>query len=612
MLDESAIGAPGSTGAVPAGGAAGQGRLSRLAKVTAELSGCTELSQVVDVVVGHAPAAVGAVVASISLLDSDDRLHLAGLQGGRAGAEQEWSSYSLDAQVPTSESLRTRRTLVVAGRDEIETRYPLLAGAVGEGRTLVCLPLTAGGARLGVISLGLHERAPDPEEIEFLEIFAVSVAQCIVRIRAVDEADAAAARLALLSEVSAILAQSLDYNITLAAVARLTVPVLADWCAVEILEDGRLRTLAVHHTDPEKVELARRLQQDYPSDPNSPTGSPNVVRTGLSEIYPEVTDDMLVAGARDDEHLRLSRELRLSSGLVVPLIARSRVLGAITLVFAESGRRYVPADIAFAEVLARRAAMAIDNADLFTQTQKVAEQLQRAVLPDALPIAPGLEIVAHYRPSGRTEVGGDFYDAVLVPDGRLAVFVGDVAGRGVAAAAAMAQSRTAVRACLALDPEPVSVLGHLDAIHRTLDDSRMVTLLYALIDRERDVLTIVSAGHPPAIMAGPGRSTSVLWPPSGPPLGLTNTGREALRVPFPQGSTLLLYTDGLVETRTHPIDDGISTLRAALQDTLATGDLRSGLIALTTELSSTDDDITALAIHHLPPADGAAPATRVE
>jgi PAS domain S-box-containing protein len=168
-----------------------------------------------------------------------------------------------------------------------------------------------------------------------------------------------------LARASEILSASLDYERTLAELAHIVVPELADWCAVDILgEDGQLRQLAVAHVDPAKVRLARALTERYPPDPNAATGVPNVLRTGEPEIYTEISDELLVASAVDDEHLRIIRELGLKSALIVPLVARGHTLGALSLLSAESRRRYREADLALANELARRAALAVDNARL--------------------------------------------------------------------------------------------------------------------------------------------------------------------------------------------------------------------------------------------------------
>ena len=181
-------------------------------------------------------------------------------------------------------------------------------------------------------------------------------------------------------EANAVLASSLDYRITLAHLADLTVPYLADWCVVQVAEDGgSLDQLAVAHEDPEKVAWARELQERYPTDPDAPQGAPNVLRTGRSELYPDISDEMLVATSRDDEHLELMRRLGFSSAMVVPLVARGKTLGVITFVSAESGRRFGEEDLNRAESLARRAALAVDNARLYREARREIIERQRAV-----------------------------------------------------------------------------------------------------------------------------------------------------------------------------------------------------------------------------------------
>ena len=185
-----------------------------------------------------------------------------------------------------------------------------------------------------------------------------------------------------LANASSLLASTLDYETTLASVAQLTVPRLADWCVVAIVEENQqTRLLAVAHVDPLKIEFARELSRRYPPNPNSQTGVSNVLRTGKSELYSEFPDEMLVVAARDDEHLKLLRELGVKSTMVVPLVARGRTLGAIAMISAESGHRFDKTDLALAEDLAHRAAFAVDNARLYREAQKAraeAEQANRA------------------------------------------------------------------------------------------------------------------------------------------------------------------------------------------------------------------------------------------
>ncbi|MDX6696458.1 MAG: hypothetical protein QOF02_4061 [Blastocatellia bacterium] len=193
------------------------------------------------------------------------------------------------------------------------------------------------------------------------------------------EAEDAERRAHYLAEASRVIASTLDYQQTLAQVARLAVPDLADWCAVDMTgEDGELVRLAVAHADPAKVEWASELQRRYPVDMDAPRGVPNVLRTGEAELYTEIPDEMLAAAAIDEEHLRIMRDIGFTSAMIVPLSVQGRTLGAMTFVLAESGRRYGPSDLAFAEDIARRAANAIENARLYREAQAARHAAEEA------------------------------------------------------------------------------------------------------------------------------------------------------------------------------------------------------------------------------------------
>jgi PAS domain S-box-containing protein len=193
-----------------------------------------------------------------------------------------------------------------------------------------------------------------------------------------NRAEEAQRRLTFLSESSEILSSSLDYESTLASVARLSVPRLADWCAVDMAAEGEepIRRVAAAHQDPQKVAWAHELQSRYPPDPDQPGGVPNVLRTGRSEFYPEITEELLEAAAHDEAHLELLREVGFTSVIIVPMSARGRTLGAIALVSAESGRGYEEADLRLAEELARRAALAVDNARLYKEIRGSRDELE--------------------------------------------------------------------------------------------------------------------------------------------------------------------------------------------------------------------------------------------
>ena len=185
-----------------------------------------------------------------------------------------------------------------------------------------------------------------------------------------DRAARSEKRAAFLADASGLLASSLDYEETLASLARSVVPAFADWCSVDLLEEGgAVRQLAVAHVDPEKVEWARQLRHKYPPDMSAAHGIPKVLRTGKSELLSTIDDGLLATAARDDEHLRLLRGVGFRSAMIAPLASRGRTFGALTLVAAESGRNYGAEDLGLAEELARRAAIAVDNARLFREAQ---------------------------------------------------------------------------------------------------------------------------------------------------------------------------------------------------------------------------------------------------
>jgi len=193
-----------------------------------------------------------------------------------------------------------------------------------------------------------------------------------------------------LADASAALAESLDYETTLQRVARLAVPRVADWCSVEIADaDGMPQLLALAHVDPEKVALAHAHRRRYPTDPDAPYGAAAAIRTGQSQLLHEIPDASLVASAQDAAHLAMLRALGLASSMLVPLIARGRVLGTITFVSSSHQWLYGPDDLAFAEELGRRAAIAIDNARLYRDTQ-AAEARFRSLfehVPDTILLA---------------------------------------------------------------------------------------------------------------------------------------------------------------------------------------------------------------------------------
>ena len=408
--------------------------------------------------------------------------------------------------------------------------------------------------------------------------------------------------LAFLAEAGKALARSMDPVLTLQEVARLAVPRLADWCAVQLAagEHGEFENIAVAHVDPEKVRRALALQERYPPDPGTPTGVPEVIRTGRSELYPEIDEALLRAGARDEEHLRMIRELRMRSAMIVPLVARGQTLGAITFIFAESGRQYSTQELELAEELGRRAGLALDHARLYAREHRTAETLQRALLPPKLPDVRGHALAARYLP-GRVgdHVGGDWYDAFELADGRHGIAIGDIGGRGVQAAALMGQVRNALRAYALKAPGPAAALSDLREMGDRLKELHFATLTYIVYDAATGEGRLANAGHLPALVRAADGSTSFLAEPASPPLG-AGPGAASAESSFTlaPASTLVLYTDGLVETRDRSLDHGLGRLAAAAA-TSAGGveQLADGILAALPE--QREDDVALLVLRRL-------------
>ena len=385
-------------------------------------------------------------------------------------------------------------------------------------------------------------------------------------------AERAQARMAFLAEATAEMTASMDSDWTLAAVARAAVPVIADWCAVTLrLTDGTLQTLTIAHSDAAKEEAVRAVARRYRLDPDGSYGVPRVVRTGQLEHLPAIPDELLRLAARDEEQLRAFRDLGLRASLVVPLKTPERTVGALVLASAESGRAFDPEDIALAEALASRAALAVENARLYTERTHIAQTLQAGLLPPQLPPVRGLDVAAGYRAQGdQNEVGGDFYDLFATGAGAWTALIGDVTGKGPEAAGLTAIARHTLRAAALRDASPGDGLALLNEVLLldAGDALRLCTTVCVRIcpDDDGATVTVANGGHLPPLILRADASVEVV-PGHGPLIGaLNDPSFPAEDVRLRPGDLLLLYTDGLTEIRTSDPDFGERRLREVLHD----------------------------------------------
>ena len=550
-------------------------RALRLQRVTSRLGEALEIPDVISAVLEQGAAQYDATSGSVVLLDdSGQTLRVAGSIGLSEEMLERWGSFPLDADVPLAEAVRKGQTIVTQSVEAL-MEYADLAGHKSQSKAFISVPLSLKGRVLGAMGLTFAESYDfSRDDIAFIESLAQQCVQAIERIRLYDEERAAhqAAeevhqKLSFLAEASAMLAGSLDYTSTLARVARLAVPKLADWCSVEVVDtDGVSRSYTVEHVDPAKVAMAYQLRREYPPDPDAEVGTAAVVRTGEPQLVAEVPDEMLVAAARDERHLEMMRGLGIKSFLVVPLTARGRTFGALTMVSSESGRTFTEDDLSFAMHLARRSATAVDNARLYEERSHVARVLQRSLLPARLPYIPGVELAARYRPAAeRHQLGGDFYDAFLDAERGWAIVVGDVQGKGANAAAVTGLIRHTLRASAMHQTDPDSVIKILNDVLLQEDVQRFCTVAYLRLElSEKGVcVTGLSAGHPtPYVLRADGSIEE--FPSSGMLVGVFEEYEgEVGEVWLTDGDAIVLYTDGVTDQRAGGAglgDDGLRTI----------------------------------------------------
>jgi len=364
-------------------------RLAALQSVTAALSEAVTTDEVAQVVVEGATSAAGAAAGMIALVSDDgEMLEIARAINYPQDMLARWARFPIASRLPLSDAVRMGRPVIIESMADRERRYPDLVATLDlPDHGLAAVPMLIEGHALGgMVFRFAGPRKFDEAEIQFMLSMARQSALALERARlyeaerrARSASEVARFRVAFLAEASEVLTSSLDYEVTLRRIARLAVPRLADWCLVDLLaDDGSIRQMAVAHRDQAKERLARELRDRYPPDPETEHPVWKVLRSGRPLLAEEVTEEELAGRARDARHLEMLRELGIRSHIVVPMAARGRVLGAISLVTGESGRRFGRDDLVLAQDLGRRAAVAVDNAQLYRAEQDARVQSERA------------------------------------------------------------------------------------------------------------------------------------------------------------------------------------------------------------------------------------------
>jgi PAS domain S-box-containing protein len=409
-----------------------------------------------------------------------------------------------------------------------------------------------------------------------------------------------------MAEASRVLVSSTDYTSTLARVARLAAPQLADWCAIDVLSDGgELERVAVHHVNPDKLLLLERLDREYRLTLDGEVGIAEVLRNGQARIYSSITPEALESYADDREHVKLLRALGTNTVIVAPMVGGTKAaIGTITLGSGETPRRLTRADLGLAVRLARRAGTAVERARIYNERARIAHILQRALLPEHLPEIPGVEVRALYAAAGElNEVGGDFYDVFDYEADRWMLVVGDVVGKGPRAAGVTALARHSLRAAAISGQSPTEMLGTLhQALHRQPQGADLCTACLVVMTRSAGGtdLTVALAGHEPPLLIDPRGEVRALGQPGTllgviDPISITETHAE-----LGVGHTLLLFTDGVTDAGRpeRPLEaSGLRKLCAAAPG-LSLGELLESIERAAVERAEgyLHDDIALLAL----------------
>ncbi|HET7489496.1 MAG TPA: SpoIIE family protein phosphatase [Acidimicrobiales bacterium] len=546
------------------------GRVARLQAVTAGLAEARTAEEVADVVVAQGVAALDARSGALFLLREGERMETVRHVGYDLDVMERYRSFSLEAPLPVSEALRTRQLVVLRSLEERDERYPQVRGMPSPNVSVALVPLLVGERRLGAITFGWgRQRVFDEADRGFLTTLGQQAAQALDRAQYYEAEHDRAQRHGFLAEASRVLGSSLDYVWALGEVASLAVPMVADACSVHLLESGALRTVVLVGSEAVDPAVARQLRQRPWCF--SPAQLLDVTASGVPLLVTRVDEGHRREWAEDDAHLAALDRAATQSAMAVPLRSGDEPLGVVVFAMGGSGRRLGPYDVAFAEDLAGRITTAIANSRSHQDRTAIAHTLQASLLPPDVPVLPGLEVAARYRPVGRhVEVGGDFYDVFAAGGGRWGVVIGDVSGKGVPAATLTAMARYTVRTASRGDDPPSGVLEVLNA--SILDQGAgerfcTVALAFVRFDAAGAHFTLACGGQPsPLLVDSAGHIRPVGLP--GSAIGLFDKPSLAdVSSLLHPGETLVLYTDGVLEARGPTgefADDGL--LERALRD----------------------------------------------
>lgn len=562
-------------------------QVSRLQAVTAALSEAVTSTEVAEAIVREGMVALRAQAAAVVRLGSGGReFEVLASTGFPDALLSDWSTDAANVEGPSLEAIRTRRVVAVESVEHLVSRWPHLAepqAQTGLSATIAA-PLFVEGEVMGVVHMSF--RAPrqfDESTQKFLITLARQCAQALERARlyeaegdAREHAERATNRLRRLQLVvdATLDSGSLD-DLLHGLLERLRDAVGSDTATILVLDEAG-----------EALRERASVGFDAPIESHVPLGqgfAGGIAATQLPAVVADISQIEVV-----NPQLRASGIVSLAG---VPLLVDGRTLGVLH-VGTKGPSGFEREDLLLLRLAASRVAAALERAQAHEQEHRIAETLQRSLLPKVLPAMPGMEAAARYVPAtAAVTVGGDWYDAFALDDGSVGITVGDAVGHGVAAAAAMGRLRDVLRAYATDGLGPAETLARLNKMSCRDGEDVFATVVYGILNPDRTALRMASAGHPPPLLRGPDGTVTRLEGGRSLPIGASpDAVYEEAAVAIEIGSLLLFYTDGLVERRNESIDTGIDRLASHMAASQATvGEVADRIINALADAEHTDD-----------------------
>ena len=478
----------------------------------------------------------------------------------------------------------------------------------GDGlRSAYAFPVRHRGSCVGVVKmLSLRQRERDAGVVELMDAVGDHLGEWLhasalaaEREQLVEELLETRRGNEFLLLATKVLSEVVGYREMVERLAQVAVPVMADLCLIDIVdEDGTLRRMAAWHADPSKRALTDELRLKYAPDPEGVHPILEVMRSGRSMWGAHMDDEFLRRTSRNERHYSLLKALGFTSYMTVPLrVADDQILGTVTLVSAGSGRRFSQKNLVLPEQLAQQVSSVVFRARAFDRERRISHELQRNLLPDAIPAVDGWDVVVRYLPAASgVEVGGDWYDVVPIDDRRVALVVGDVEGHDLGAAKFMSRLRHTLGLLVFEEGAPGQALDRLNRATMSGASTRIATAIVGVLDTVSGTISFASAGHLSPLAVGAHDAVELPVTP-GPPLGVETSGYKEHEFQI-EDECIVLFTDGLVERRGTHIDARLDQLQQTLRGSAHRHPeqiVDAAIDAMTSDTRSVDDIVVLAA-----------------